>query len=1070
MDLLTIAGTRTWVAPELVALNRLPMRTTYQSFPKAEEALTRPREQSPWYQSLDGEWSFRFFNRPEDIHEEDVSPEHELKADEWAALPVPSNWEMHGYGYPHYTNFYMPFNLEPPRVPDENPTGIYRREFTLPKTWKGRRVVIGFGGAESVLYVYVNGKAVGMSKDSRLPAEFDITSHLNANGRNVVAAVVVKWSDASYVEDQDHWWLGGLSRGVYLYSTGPVFLADVWCKGGLDAKLINGKLEVEARIAFPAQPEEGWQISSQLFDSKGKPLFRKPLTAVFAITRAVVYGERGVEDARRLRAVAAADVPKVRPWSAEVPELYTAVITLQKPDGTDVESTAVRVGFRSIEIGNRELLINGKPIIIHGMNRHDHDDRTGKVVSRENMRRDVVLMKQFNVNAVRTSHYPNDPYWYDLCDEYGLYVVDEANIEAHGFYRQLCTDGRYSQAFLERGKRMVERDKNHPSIIFWSLGNESGYGFNHDAMAGWIRGYDPSRPLHYEGAIATEEKFGQGERVTDVICPMYLRPEHVVKWARDTNSKDRRRPMILCEYSGASGNSNGGMNLYYQAFESEHGVQGGFIWEWMDHGLIKKDANGTEYWAYGGDFGDIPNDNHALANGVIFPNRVPKPALYDFKKLAQPIGVKAGKGRGELLLTNKDFFRSLDWLKGEWNIEVDGKPVASGKLAALKTKPRGTDRIKLTLPQITCEPGQECFLNFRFRPAKPLAWADADHLVAFEQLPLDTKLQKAPRKVARVTAPPLETSMEDDRLVISSEWFTLTASACASAIQSLKWKGREVIHQGPSLNVWRAPIDTEGSQFLDAPGLLPEQTQNAGILGSWVKAGLDRLVMEAGPMQGRKNKDGSADFSIETVWRSPVSGLKFRHQHRYTVRPDGLITVNNRIQPDKDWPALPRIGVTLVAPEGMEQLQWLGRGPWESHSDRKNGVPVGIYSGTVSDQYVPYMFPQENGHKTDARWCALLNDIAGGFLVAGDPLIEFSARHFTDHELYRARHTSDLTPHKETYLNIDHRHRGLATAYCSEETERRLGIENKTYNFRYYLRPFSKGESISDLARSARFS
>jgi beta-galactosidase len=1058
------------MSPELVALNRLPMRATHISFPKETDALEIPREGSPWYQSLDGDWFFRFFDRPEDVRQEYVSPEHDPAREKWATLPVPSNWEMHGYGYPHYTNIYMPFDLEPPKVPEHNPTGIYRRQFTFPSDWAGRRVVISFGGCESVLYVYVNGKAVGMSKDSRLPAEFDITAHLLPKEINVVAAVVVKWSDASYIEDQDHWWLAGLPRSVYLYSTGPVYLADVWCKGGLDARLTTGQFEVDAHIGLPDEPEEGWQLSAQLYDSKKKPVFRKPLQAIFGTSRAVVYGPGGVQDYRRLRAVVAGTVPSVRRWSAETPELYTAVVTLRAPDGKQVESAAFRVGFRSIEIGNRELRINGQPVMIHGFNRHDHDDRRGKAVTRWDMLRDVLLMKQFNVNAVRTSHYPNDPYWYDLCDEYGLYVVDEANIEAHGYYRQLCNDTRYTLAFLERGKRMVVRDKNHPSIIFWSLGNESGYGANHDAMAGWIRGYDPSRPLHYEGAIAAVEKFGEGARVTDVVCPMYIRPVDILKWARDRKSPDQTRPFIFCEYSASGGNSNGGLDVYYKAFEKEHGLQGGFVWEWMDHGLLKKDAAGQEYWAYGGDFGDTPNDNVLNCNGLVWPNRVPKPALYEFKKLAQPVAVKPGKHAGELLITNKDYFRNLGWLKGFWNVEIDGKVAASGRIPSLNTHPRTTDRIRLRLPAIKCETGQECFLNITWHPSKKLLWATTNHVVAFEQIPLAVKPKAVKRSAKLSSASSLVVSNEGDCLVVSNELLTLKASDVASSVLSLKWHGREVLKNGPCLNVWHAPIDNEGSRFVDAPGRLPYQSFNLGLLDCWLKAGLHDLIMKPGPVRVQKRVNGTVQLSIETVWVSRISELKFCHSHHYTIRPDGLIAVKNRVQPDAGWPELPRIGVTLSVLEGMEFLHWFGRGPWESYADRKNGVRVGIYSGTVSEQHVPYVLPQENGHKTDVRWFALNGKAGGGLMVAGDPLIEFSVSHYTDHELYRARHTVDLVAHGEVFVNIDHRHRGLGTTACGPDTEPQFRIPSKVCTFSYLLRPFGKGENLVALARDTRTS
>jgi beta-galactosidase len=1056
MELLNIGGAKTWISPELVAINRLPTRSTYFSFPQADQALGKPREDSPWYRSLDGEWFFRFLDRPEAIREEFLSPALDPATDGWAKLPVPSSWEMHGYGYPHYTNIYMPFEAEPPNVPAENPTGIYRREFEVPADWAGRRVVVGFGSAESVLCVYVNGRAVGLSKDSRLPAEFDITPFLDPSGRNVLCAVVIKWSDATYVEDQDHWHLAGLPRTVYLYSTGPTYLADVWCKGGLDAAFRDGVFEIESRIGFTGESEEGWRISVQLYDSAKKPVLAKPLDAAFAITNIVKYGPHGVEDQHRLQAIASTSLSRVKPWSAEMPNLYTAIVTLKNPAGAAIESAAVRVGFRSIAIGNRELRINGQPIIIHGFNRHDHDDRRGKAVTREDMRKDIVLMKQFNVNAVRTSHYPNDPYWYDLCDEYGLYVVDEANIEAHAYYWQMCNDTRYTVAFVERCKRMVLRDKNHPSIIFWSLGNESGYGFNHDAAAGWIRKFDPSRPLHYEGAIAVVSKFDQGNAATDVVCPMYTSTESAIGWVKDKKSIETRRPLIYCEYLASGGNSDGGLDLYYDAFENVHGFQGGFVWEWMDHGLIKKDARGREYWGYGGDFGDTPNDHDALANGLVWPDRKPKPALYEFKKLAQPVKIGLGKKQGKLIVFNKDYFRSLSWLRGTWEIEVDGKVVARGKLPALKTKPRESDRVKLRLPVVRSQAGQECFLHVRFFPAKALAWAGTDHVVAWEQLPYASEASKPTSERPRASASPdaLRIKERDGHFTIASANLQIKSSIATGTLDSLCWQGQELLVRGPKLNVWRAGIHNDGSQFVDSPHRPRHAVYNPGRLGEWIKQGLNQLELAPALVSCKQGPRGSAILSMANVWVSRISGLKFEHRHLYRIDPGGEIIAENRIVADKAWYQLPRIGVTWTLAEALEELRYFGRGPWENYIDRNHGTPVGLYSGTVAQQYVPYMLPQENGHKTEVRWLSLQGH-RHGLRITGEPQFEFSVSHFTDDDLFKAKHTHELEPHPEIYLNIDHRHRGLGTQGCGPDTEEKYRIPSARFAFSYHIRPFA---------------
>ncbi len=528
----------------------------------------------------------------------------------WREVEVPGLWTMQGFGKPHYTNVVMPFPDLPPNVPEQNETGIYRRAFTIPRGWRSRPVVLHFGGAEGALYVLVNGEPVGIAKDSRTPAEFDISSLVRHDGANELIAVVVRWSDASFVEDQDQWWQAGLPRSIRLVS--PT-VRDVEVRAGSDGR-------------FTVLAEQG---EARLLDARGRVVAKGEL-------------QNGRLDG---------EVRSPRLWSAEEPALYT----LELDAGGETVTTSL--GFRDVEIRDRHLLVNGEPVLIAGVNRHDHDDTRGRVVTRELMERDVRLMKQFNVNAVRTSHYPNDPYWLELCDRFGLYVVDEANIESHAYYDELCRDPRYRNQWVERVANMVERDKNHPSVIFWSLGNESGYGPNHDAAAGWVRARDPSRPLHYEGAIARD--WSGGRPSTDVVCPMYADVDSIEAWA--VEKTDDPRPLILCEYSHAMGNSNGGLSDYFAAFREHDALQGGFIWEWVDHGIRQRDKRGREYWAYGGDFGDTPHDANFCADGIVWPDRTPHPALHELKFLAQPIHVEA-RGGGRFRIHNRHHFAPLDRL------------------------------------------------------------------------------------------------------------------------------------------------------------------------------------------------------------------------------------------------------------------------------------------------------------------------------------------------------------------------------------------------------------------------
>ena len=1033
MELLQIGGAKSWMSPEIIQINRLPARATLGSFPDATSARSLDREKSPWFKSLDGDWQVHLAPRVEDVPPEFIRPEFEAAG--WSNLPVPSNWTMHGFDRPHYTNVQMPFPHQPPSVPDENPTGCYRTRFELPPEWDGRRVVLHVGGAESVLYVYVNGRAVGMSKDTRLPSEFDVTPFVVVGQTNTLACVVVKWSDASFIEDQDQWWMGGIYRGVYLYSTAQTCIADVFARGELDASLKNGRLNVTAKIGFHAgSPEPGWKFEARLFDPKKRPVFKKPLRGA-------------IEKLSDPRATLAGDVPRPSVWSSEAPHLYTLVVSLISPAGKVVETTSCRVGFRRVEVCGRELLINGRPVMIHGVNRHEHDDTTGKVISRESMVRDIRLMKQHNFNAVRTSHYPNDTLWYDLCDEFGLYLIDEANIESHAFQLTICDDARYASAFLERGLRMVERDKNHPSIIAWSLGNESGWGPNHEAMAGWIRKYDPSRILHYEGPMgygSWRDDPPYSRTATDLICPMYPAIADIIRWAKTT--KDTR-PLIMCEYSHAMGNSNGCLGEYYDAFEKYHGLQGGFIWEWVDHGIRRTDEKGRPFWVYGGDFGDEPNDSNFVCDGLVWPDRTPHPGILEFKKLAQPVGIRLGK-HGGLVVTNKQDFTTLEWLRGTWELAVDGKAVARGKLPALKTAPGKRETLRLPITPPAMRPGQECFLAVRFFAAKPTAWCAAGHEVAWEQIAMPFRATERRARRAAVQAPALTLEQDDRRIVVRGATFQVAASKESGLLESLRWNGQELLASGPQLNVWRAPTDNDGIKSWSG--------QDGKPLGRWLDAGLNDLTRKTQSVTAKLAPGGAVSIAVHQI--ASAKGGRFDHRQVYTVFPDGEILAENKILADKSLPDLPRLGVTLALRPEMDFLRWFGRGPHENYSDRKRGAAVGLYSGTVAGQYVPYVVPQEHGNKTDVRWLALEQPGGPGILFAGRKLIECSASHFTADDLFRAKHTTDLVPRDEVIVNLDIAQRGLGTKSCGPDTLDKYLVRPGTHTLSYRIRPFSTGE------------
>jgi len=1042
-----------WEIPELTGINRLPVRSTLTPYPTPKAALKGNRKQSRWFHNLNGVWKFKLYGKPEAV------PEACLKgkfADgKWDDIQVPGNWTMQGYDRPHYTNVIMPFANNPPFVPEENPTGVYRTTFTLPKNWQKRRTVIHFGGVESCYYLYCNDRMVGMSKDCRLPAEFDLTSYLR-DGENDLSVMVIRWSDGSYVEDQDHWWMAGIYRDVYLYSTAQAYIEDIFAVADLDDRYKDGELRVKTKINFTVDPghDAGYGIQARLYDAAGKQV-GKPLAGSISGSYRLQTYELALEQ----------KVSSPARWSAEAPNLYSLVVTLLDPKGKAIEHTSCRIGFRRVEIKDRQLLINGQPVYMKGVNRHEHDDRTGKTVSRQRMLEDIYLLKQFNFNAVRTAHYPDDPLWYDLCDEYGIYVVDEANIENHDNYATLCRDPRWSQSYFERAAHMLLRDKNHPSVIMWSLGNESGYGENHDRAADWMRTVDPSRPLHHEGALkrgwaqAGNDFERGGERANDVINPMYPHVDSLIEWAKTTKSN---RPFIMCEYSHAMGNSNGNLKEYWDAIFKYRGLQGGFIWDWVDQGILKIDAKGREYWGYGGDFGDEPNDVDFCINGMIWPDRTPHPAMYEFKKLVQPIEVKAvDLKKGKIAIANRDFFAAADWLTGRWELSVDGKIVQKGAIGPIAVEPQKEKAYTLPVTPPKMLAAQECLLTLRFATRAKLSWAPRGHEVAWEQF----KMPFRGRTRGRIPASPGSLTLDEKTRVITvanpENDLKLVFDKARGRIKSFACGGKTILTSGPEFDILRGWLDNDGIKGKE------EQLQaDWKPLGRWLNAGFDKLTAQTCSVKISPNRNGSVTIASAHRHTSRGSDKGFDHRHQYTVFPSGHIAVENRFAIDPSLPDVPRLGVAMVLPAGFEKLEWFGPGPHETYCDRKAGAPIDRYTSTVTDQYVPYILPQEHGNKVDLRWLALSDADGTGLLVSGNPLFSGNASHFTPRDLIAAYHTNELDMHPETHLHVDYMQRGLGTASCGPDTLKKYLIEPGIYELAYLLQPFTGNQDPGLLARA----
>ncbi len=1039
-------GVAPWREPSVTEVGRLPMRSPFSSHSDvnaARSGSTPGQGSSPWEQSLDGEWRFLGIDRPQDAP---IGWEQPSFSDaSWRGVAVPGCFTMQGHSKPIYTNIDMPFSNLPPDVPDANPTGLYRAEFSVPRAWRSRRVVIEFGAAESVLMLWIDGKAVGLGKDSRLSSSFDITELVSGPGKHLVAVMVIRYSDASFVEDQDQWWQAGIHRSVRIYSTPRVHIADLFATASLADDLTTGTLQLKVSVDFPdGERAEKWSVDAHVETLEGKRVTREPLHAQIPATPIpYLYQGSFVTISTALAGVKA--------WSAEQPNRYRVVVQLKDPSGEVREVVSEITGFRRVEVGNRELLINGEPVLIRGVNRHDFDQFTGRVVTVEQMRADLVLMKQFGFNAVRTSHSPNAPEFYDLCDELGIYVIDEANIESHGYITSLCHDTRYLAAWMDRGSRMVQRDKNHASIIVWSLGNESGYGAHHDALAAWIRNYDPSRPLHYEGAIMGW--WDRPQSATDLLCPMYPEIAEIVAWSKNAAaSVNGNLPLIMCEYSHAMGNSNGTLGEYWDAIEANHGLQGGFIWEFWDHGLRQQLPDGTERWAYGGDFGDEPNAGSFCIDGVVWPDRTPKPAMYEHKALASPVAVEArgvtGARRGELRITNKQDFTDLKWLRCDYEILVDGVPVARGKAPLPEVAPGNSTAWSIPYGTPNAPKGSEVVLDLKFRAARETNWCERGFTVSHLQIPIAFRSERA------AEPPQLIERVEITGETMSAGGFQATFGGGESGLTALSINGVDLIESGPTLSLFRAPTDNDEIRPMRG---MPTPAAR------WRRWGIDSLIANPGNMQFRRMGDAvTARQSIEWIGND---GVAFLHKRRFEFDASGVLRVHEELSVPERCNDLPRVGVHLNLPSSLDHLEWYGLGPHETYPDRARGAAIGRYSTRVADEYVPYIRPQEHGHHTQTRWCALSNG-RQGLLISAPELFGFSTSNYSIAQLDEAQHDVDLKPEAQVHLNIDAKHRGLGTASCGPDTLDKYLLRARKFKWSWSLAAFdSKVDDPADLAR-----
>jgi beta-galactosidase len=1061
-NVLDAFGVRSWVAPTITGVGRLDARTPLVSLGSANGSADGTG--SPWLRSLDGTWQFAFLDRPESVTADHTSGAL-TAAQEWAPITVPGTWNTQGYGEPHYTNVVMPFPNDPPEVPTENPTGVYRTTFRLDGSWSDRRTILRLGGTDSVHYVFVNGRAIGMGKDTRVTSEYDITEALRS-GANTLVIVVIRWSDATWLEDQDQWWLAGITRSVELVSV------------------------PEAHIRFAiGQPERGWTVDAAIIDGKGRPVAVSVLGAdveppARVATHELIKGSVKVltdnvptfDRRSSLHEGVSCDqfpghrvqwqieIPRVSPWSTEAPNLYRLLVTFRNPRGRIVEQVAQRIGFRRVEIVGRELLLNGKATLIKGVNRHDHDPVTGCVVSRESMRADVVAMKQFNVNALRTSHYPNDPYLYDLCDELGLFVVEETNLETHGRYRHMIHEPSVQLACLDRLVRMVRRDKNHPSVIGWSLGNESGYGPVHDAMAAWARHYDNTRFVHYEGPHrygVGPSTDGHGTAATDVVCPMYPPIAAIVEWAQ--RNKDTR-PLIMCEFSHAMGNSNGSLADYWEAIRSNHGLQGGFIWEWIDHGLRAEDEAGRFFWAYGGHYGDEPNDGAFIADGLNGPDRTPHTGLYEAKALWQSVRSElVDAKRGTIRVHNERDVLDLSDLRCAWELRVDGVLAESGQLDTASVGPGRAKSFVVPFAKAVLRDDAEAHLTIRWSLRRSTDWAETGHEVAACQhllqsgLPvgestlmgLEAQRRWGPSAMTHVlterlpgeSSPTTKPATTKDARGITQEAGSLRVHIDArhGVVDQLFVDGKSLLAEPIRLTVARSRIDNDG---------VPPGTMGIpGVFTRWQRLGIAQEQLFTDDVRV------GASGLVTIRQRLTFPGAEQAISHKQTVMlSSGLLQFTHEVTIPSDLADLPRLGVRFGLVPGFEDLLWFGRGPRDTASDRKSSEHVQEWASTVTNQYVPYVRPQDHGHHHDTRWFSVGDGTTFVRIDAGESLVSFAARHHSDEALERAETLADLRPSVTSYVHVDHFVRGVGTGSCGPDTLPQYRIAAGRYRWSWTMR------------------
>ena len=1036
-----------WENAEMIGQSKEPAHNTFIPYQDLKSALIGIREDSIYYKLLNGNWKFNWVRKPDDRPKDFFKIEYDTN--KWNEIPVPSNWQMHGYGIPIYLNVRYPRSVNKKNIPsishEYNPVGSYRTEFNIPDSWDNREIFIHFDGVKSAFYIWVNGKKVGYSQGSMTPAEFNITDYLQ-KGVNILAVEVYRWSDGSYLEDQDMWRLSGIYRDVYIYSTPKVHIRDFFVHCVFDENYEDAILESRIKIQnYGLNSVDNFKVELSLLDAQknyfGSKILMSENISVKSTTEKIIKMHINIKNPQK--------------WSAETPNLYDLVLTLKNSNEDIVEVENCKFGFKQVEIGpDGGFYVNGRSIKFKGVNRHEHDPDHGRAVPFSRMIQDIKLLKQNNINAVRTSHYPDHPKWYELCDQYGIYIIDECNLEAHELRDILPkSDPQWTDACVDRMVSMVERDKNHPCIVMWSLGNEAGMGDNFKKMKEAALNIDSSRPIHYEQDFENE--------VSDVLSYMYY-PSYTLdkmirtrKYGNWTSKKKLKEGVVksymLCEYAHAMGNSLGNFQEYWDVFEKHPNALGGFIWDFIDQGLRKFTDDGKEFWGYGGDFGDLRNDANFCINGIVLPDRSPNPALYEVKKVYQNIKVSlVDLLKGKVKILNKYNFIFLDFADARWELTANGRVIQEGEIERLNIKPKESINVNIPFKAPELFPNTEYYLKIIFLLGEDNLWGKKGHIIAWDQFKIPFEISDVPQIDVKELG---EISLEETeiKIIAKGKMFELFISKNSGVIESYTFKNKELIISDLLPNFWRAQINNDSPR-----GDIPRDPNQKAEM-NWKDASKNRVLRKIHHEQINNN---SVRVETEFDIINSDDPLKII----YMIYGDGMIVVLNEIIPSKP---MIRFGMQTTIPKEFNYMTWYGRGPHETMFDRKSGAAIGIYSDFIENLTHPYVMPQENGNRTDVRWVSLINKEGTGLLVSdvGGKNLSISVWPYTMEDLESAKHNHELAHRDFITFNIDFKQRGVGgdlPAYALLHRKYRLD-KDKKYSYSFFLKGYTKEMGDIDL-------